>query len=186
MLADAELELGEMALHRGDAVEALDRATRSRDLGAGQHHPLLVFLAETLRCRAAVRLGRDEVALRSLVDMMDALGDGDLEAAAELDELALRAAVEAFAATGEIALAGQLESLRRSLADAKPWLMPDPQRDHRDWLGTTGVVVSTESPRLDVPSALERIRELLSHRDDLHAGSRRRDGVKTPDVAQRR
>jgi predicted ATPase len=166
MLVDAELELGEMALQRGDAAEALERATRSRDLGAGQHHGLLVFLAETLRCRAAVRLGRDEEALRSLADLTDLIGEGDLEAAAELDELALRAAVEVFAATGDLAVASQLESVRRSLADAKPWLMPDPQRDHRDWLGTTGVVVSTESPNFDVPSAFERIRELLSHRDE--------------------
>ena len=168
MLADAELMLGQMAIQRGDAAEALERATRSRNLGASQHHGLLVFLAETVRCRAAARLRRVGEAQQFLADMMDAMGEGDLEAAAELDELALGAAVEVFAASGDLSVAGQLESVRRSLADAMPWLPADEQRDHRDWLATSSVVVLSEPTKIDVPSALELIR------DSLRAGTAER------------
>ncbi|MGI8928011.1 MAG: ATP-binding protein [Candidatus Limnocylindrales bacterium] len=162
LLVDAELELGEMAVLRGDAPEALERATRARDIGAGLDHALLVLMAESLRCRAAARLGRHNDALAALDSAMRKFGEGDLEAAVELDEMMLRAAVELLAITGEASLASRLESARRSVADSIPWLAPDSQRDHCDLLARTGIAESGDLPAVDVSSALELIREWLT------------------------
>jgi hypothetical protein len=163
-MAAGEREVGEAALERGEFEEALERATRSRDLGAGRGHTLMVFLAETLRCRAAVRLGRNEEAIEAMVATMDLFAQGDLEADEELDEAVVSTAVELFAGIGEVQLARRLEPVGRRLAAVRAWVLPDVQQTHDAWLAANGVRVTSEGPTLEVAAALATVRQWLADR----------------------
>jgi len=169
----AERELAELALHRGDASEALERATRSHDLGASRGHALMTLLAESVRSRAAARLGLHEDSVRSLADAIELTRQGDLDADAEVVAIILFAAVEVFAAIGEDALATKLESVRRRLIAVLPWQLPDVERSHDEWLESTGVAVTAGRDDLDVEGALALIRDWLERGlPDSHATDR--------------
>jgi len=93
----------------GEASVDPDAATRSSDLAVAHGHAVMTLIAEELRCRAAARLGLHDVAIRSLASSMDLISQGDLDADEEIQETVLSAAVELFAATGDVALASKLE-----------------------------------------------------------------------------
>jgi hypothetical protein len=169
-IAAGERELGDAALERGDAAAALELATRSRDLGASRGHTLMVVLAEMLRCRAAIRLAREDEAIESLSAIMDLMREGDLEADEEIAGAVLLSAVEVVAAIGEGGFTAQLESVRVRIADRRPWVMLYVERSHADWLARNGVIVEVESEALEVSAALSMIRDWLIHRPGTRAG----------------
>jgi hypothetical protein len=164
-----EREMGERELQRGDAAEALERATRSRDLGASRGHSLMTLLAEHLRCRALLRLGLQEDAIRSLADAFDIMRHGDLEADDELSADGLLVATEVMAASGDVDLAASLDAVRRRTIEGWPRL-PDVEQAHDDWFRNNGVV-STDRADADLGTALAKVRDWLSdHRADRSPG----------------
>ena len=158
-----EVGMGERALQRGDAVEALDRATRARDLSAARDHAILVLIAETLRCRAAARLELYEDAIHSLSDVMELIRQGDIEADEEIAVAAVMTATELFAAIGEARLASSLEAVRRHVVKGWPVVLED-ERTHDDWLRANGVATSNDIDEADLSAALETVREWLRER----------------------
>ena len=159
-MAAAERELADAALHRGDATEALERATRSRDLGASRGHGLMIALAELVRCRAAIRLGRRDDAMRALVEALDLVRVGDMEADDEIAAAVIMTAVEVLAVLGDVDLAGRLEAARRRITEGGWGQLGDVDQAHIEWLASTGVTHIGE-PEMDAPSAFALIRESL-------------------------
>ena len=158
-----EVEMGERALQRGDAGEALERATRARDLSAARDHAILVLIAETLRCRAAARLELYDDAIQSLADVMDLIGQGDIEADEEIAVAAVLTATELFAAMGDRQLASNLEAVRRRAVEGWPVVLED-QRSHDDWLRANDVPSSGDLDEADLTAALDTVREWLRDR----------------------
>ena len=158
-----EVGMGERALQRGDAAEALERATRARDLSAARDHSILLLIAETLRCRAAVRLKLYEDAIRSLADVMDLLRQGDIEADDEIAVAAVATATELLAPLGELELASRLDAVRRQVVEGWPVVREDDEA-HDDWLRSHGVVTITEPELGNLGFALDLIRDWLRDR----------------------
>ena len=159
-----EREMGERALQLGNAAEALERATRSRDLGVSRGHSLMALLAEYVRCRAFLRLGRNDDAIRSLADALDLIRNGDLEADEEIAAEAMLTASEVLAATGDGQLASRLDSIRHRIIESWP-LLPDVERDHDAWLKAKGVTMTTAPKDVDHKLALDMIRDWLRDQD---------------------
>jgi len=155
-----QVEVGERALQRGNAAEALERATRARDLSAARDHAVMVLIGETLRCRAAVRLKLYEDAMQSLADVMELIRHGDIEADEEFAVAAVLTATELLAAIGEVQLAGRLDSVRRRAIEGWP-VSPEDERFHDDWLRANGVKITTDSVDVDLKDALDMIRDWL-------------------------
>jgi predicted ATPase/class 3 adenylate cyclase len=155
-----QVEMGERALQRGNAAEALERATRARDLSAARDHAILALIAETLRCRAAARLKLDDDAIHSLANVMELIRHGDIEADEEIAVAAVNTAAELFAAIGEVQLASRLEAVRRRVIQGWPVLRDD-ESFHDDWLRTHGVEITTGPADVDLTAALDMIRDWL-------------------------
>jgi predicted ATPase/class 3 adenylate cyclase len=161
--SSAEDALGDAALLRGDAMEAFERASRSVELAGARGHDQGVVIAETLRCRAALRLGRSADALASLVRMVDLSARSDLLSDEEIAVAVLTAAAEVLATAGEVERAAACEGVRRAIADRLPTTFADAERLHEAWLRDHGVVPSAGQD-LDVPGALSMVRDWLATR----------------------
>ena len=162
LIAQAELLLAETALIRGDASEALERATRSRDLGVRRGHAIGTVLGGNVRCRAAARLDQFEHAQTALAETMELIGQGDLEAEPEVAHDVLLAATELLAAIGDVGPASELDAVRAVLSlHLQP--IPAIEELHDAWLAANGVTPPRETEALDVPAALAIVREWLTN-----------------------
>ena len=139
----------------------MERATRSRDLGASRGHALMTALSELVRCRAALRLGLTDDAVRALAVVLDLTRVGDMEADEEVAEGVIMTGAEVVAAFGDVALAGRLEAARRRIIDRRRLTVPDVDESHDQWLASLGVPPGVERG-VDVPSALALIREWVA------------------------
>jgi predicted ATPase/class 3 adenylate cyclase len=167
LMIGCALELGAAALLRGDASEALERATRSLDLATRRGVPDERLLAEILRCRAAARLGKDQLAVESLANAMDLLRQGDLESDAMNAADALRAAIDIMAVVGDTDLASRLDAARSRIVDGRPWYPVYVENVDRRWLETHGLTTTSRPHALDTQSALAAIRAWLADRDAI-------------------
>jgi predicted ATPase/class 3 adenylate cyclase len=163
-ISSAEDALGDAALQRGDAPEAFERASRSVELSIARGHDQGVVIAETLRCRAALRLARSADAIESLARMVDLSARSDLLWDEEIAAAVLTAAAEVLAAAGEVERAVACEGVRRLIADRLPTTFADAQRLHEEWLTEHGVVPAEAPTELDVPAALSVVRDWLATR----------------------
>ena len=168
-IAAGEREVGERALERGDAVQAFERATHSRDLAARRGHMLALVVAEFLRCTAAVRLGRYDDAVQSLADACVHMRQGDLEADEDITAGALLASAELLAGIGETDMARRVEAARRRVTAGKP-AYPESERAHQAWLETNGVIPMTGAVDDDVGVSLATIRIWLRDRNSERNG----------------
>ena len=160
LISQAELVLAEAALRGGNPSEALERATRSRDLGVRRGHAVGTVLGENVRCRAAVRLYQFTLARTALAETMDLIRQGDLEAEPEIAHDVLLAATELLAATGDIGRASELDAVRAVLSRQ---LQPIPaiEKLHDAWLAANGVTPPRATEALGVPAALAMVRQSL-------------------------
>ena len=169
LMTQAELALAEAAFRHGNASDAMERATRSRDLSVRRGHAVGVVMAENVRCRAAARLGHIDDAVVALLETMSLIQQGDLEAEPEMAYDVLLAATELMATVGDTGPASELEAVRADLARSQRPI-PAIEDLHAEWLAANGTPLPTEPPPLDVPTALASVREWLDRRIDPTPG----------------
>ncbi len=163
-ISSAQDALGDAALQRGDAAEAFERASRSVALASARGHDQGLVIAETLHCRAALRLGRFADAIKSLSRMVDLSARSDLLRDEEIAVAVLMAAVEVLAVAGEAERAVACEGIRRQIADRLPTTFADSERLHEEWLADRGVMTGGTPTELDVPAAISLVRDWLASR----------------------
>lgn len=162
-IAAGERDAGDRALQRGDAAEALDRATRSRDVGMAQGETPTALIAEMLRCRALLRLDRFDDAAGSLREALLTADQGDLASDVEVAWTLLSAAAELLAAAGEVDLATTIEASVRHVMRGRPE-EPGSHRNHDEWLRKHGVTRPAVADSGDLPTSIGLLRNWLSER----------------------
>ena len=163
-MASADEALADAALQRGDAAEAFERATRALELSTDHKHEMGIVIGQTIRCRAALRLGRTADAIASLAVQVDTIDRSDLGSDEEIAASVLYAAVEVLAAAGDLKRAAAIERARRPVAQARPWTSFG-EEEHDAWLADRGLVVDDIPSTTDLPGALKLVREWLASLD---------------------